>query len=80
MENWINGGYYLFDKKIFDYIEEGDELESEVFQKLIREKQLGAYRHSGFWMSMNTLKDHVELNEMYNKGELEGFLKKNHLG
>src|SRR3989344_307794 len=79
MENWINGGYYLFEKKIFDYIEEEDDLEKEVFQKLINEKQLGAYRHSGFWMSMNTLKDHVELNEMYNKGELDGFLKKNHL-
>ena len=71
IREWINGGYFVFDKKIFDYISKDDELEKEVFSKLIKDRQLAAYRHAGFWKSMNTLKDHIELNDMFKRGELE---------
>jgi glucose-1-phosphate cytidylyltransferase len=70
MNAWINGGYFIFDKNIFDYIDENDELEDHVFKKLTKEKQLSAFRHSGFWKSMNTLKDSIELNDMLKSGNL----------
>lgn len=79
MDNWVNGGYFVFNKEIFDYIKEGDDLEKEVFRKLISEKKIAAYRHSGFWKSMNTIKDHLELNEMFNNGQLNLVLKKQSL-
>lgn len=71
MNDWINGGYFVFDKKIFDYIQEGEDLEKEVFHKLIEENNMVAYRHDGFWKSMNTMKDHIELNEMFISGEIQ---------
>src|SRR3989344_1640426 len=74
INEWINGGYFIFDKGIFDYIKDGDELENEVFDKLAKDKQLAAFRHGGFWKSINTLKDHIDLNEMFNKGELNKVL------
>src|SRR3989344_116438 len=68
MQEWINGGYFVFNMKIFDYIKEGDELEKEVLGKLAKEKQLAAYRHNGFWKSMNTEKDYLEFEEIFKKG------------
>jgi glucose-1-phosphate cytidylyltransferase len=70
MNAWINGGYFIFNRKIFEYIDENDELENHVFRKLTKEKQLSAYRHSGFWKSMNTLGDSIELNDMLKSGNL----------
>ncbi len=68
IKDWLNGGYFVFDKKIFGYIEEGDDLEREVFQRLVEQKQIIAYRHSGFWKSVNNPKDYIELNEMFKNG------------
>src|SRR3989338_2288466 len=65
----MNGGFYVVDKKIFDYIKPGYDLEKDVFEDLTKEKQIAAFRHNGFWKSMNTLKDVIELNELYNKGK-----------
>lgn len=70
MKEWINGGYFMFSKKIFDYFEKGDELEKEIFEKLAKDGQLIAYLHKGFWKSMNNLKDYKELNLMYEQGKL----------
>jgi len=68
MTEWINGGFFVLNTSIFDYINPGDELEKEVMEKLTKEKQLYAYKHQGFWKSMNTLKDVQELNELCDKG------------
>ena len=64
LNHWMNGGYMVFNKKIFGYLGEG-ELEKEVFEKLVKEKQLMAFRHEGEWKTMNTLKDNIELNELW---------------
>lgn len=64
LDHWVNGGFMVFEKKIYDYLGEG-ELEQEVFNKLVQEKQLSAFRHFGKWKSMNTLKDNIELNELW---------------
>lgn len=57
----INGGFFIFKKRIFDYIGEKDELVIEPFQKLIAEKQLIGYPYDGFWASMDTFKDKQQL-------------------
>jgi glucose-1-phosphate cytidylyltransferase len=66
---WINGGYFIFRKRIFDYIRNGEELVEEPFQRLIRERELIAYRHKGFWLPMDTFKDKQLLEDMYARGE-----------
>jgi glucose-1-phosphate cytidylyltransferase len=66
---WINGGYFIFRKSIFDYIREGEELVEEPFRRLIRERELLAYRHKGFWLAMDTFKDKQLLEDMYARGE-----------
>ncbi|MBU1974392.1 MAG: glucose-1-phosphate cytidylyltransferase [Nanoarchaeota archaeon] len=64
---WFNGGFFVFNKQIFDYLDKG-ELEKEVFEVLSFERQIVAYHHDGFWKCMNTFKDVQELNEHWCKG------------
>jgi glucose-1-phosphate cytidylyltransferase len=64
----INGGYFVFKKRIFDYLQDGEELVHEPFQRLIAEGQLTGYPYDGFWKAMDTFKDKRQLDEMYSKG------------
>jgi glucose-1-phosphate cytidylyltransferase len=57
----INGGFFIFKKKIFEYIREKEELVIEPFQRLVGEKQLIGYPYDGFWASMDTFKDKQQL-------------------
>ena len=66
---WINGGFMIFRKEIFDYIKPGEELVHEPFQRLIKENKLISYQHEGFWISMDTFKDKQRLDDMYVRGE-----------
>ena len=68
-ELWINGGYFIFRNQIFDYIKEGEELVLEPFNRLIKDGQLMAYKHEGFWRAMDTLRDRQVLEEMAERGE-----------
>ena len=68
LDHLMNGGFYVMDKRIFDYIKPGYDLEKETFEDLAKQNQIMAFKHNGFWKSMNTLKDVIELNELYNKG------------
>lgn len=63
----INGGYFIFRKEIFRYINKGEELVEEPFRRLINEGQLLGYKYDRFWC-MDTFKEHQELNDMYNEG------------
>jgi glucose-1-phosphate cytidylyltransferase len=65
---YVNGGYFIFRKEIFDYIGEGEELVEEPFRRLVAEGRLAAYRHDGFWLPMDTFKDKQLLEDMYSKG------------
>jgi glucose-1-phosphate cytidylyltransferase len=67
---WINGGYFLFRKEIFDYMREGEELVLEPFTRLIAENQLMAYKHEGFWRSMDTLRDRQSLEDLVEQGKM----------
>lgn len=68
-EMWINGGFFVLGQRIFDYMETGDELVVEPFQRLIKERKLATYRHTGFWSPMDSLKEKTLLDEMYHRGE-----------
>lgn len=65
--SWINAGYFVCEKEIFDYIPEGDDtqFEKESIQNLIRDNQLNIFKHEGFWKCMDTKKDYLELQEMW---------------
>lgn len=71
LEYFMNGGFYVFNQKIFSYMNKGHDLEKETFAELAKIRQIAAFKHKGFWKSMNTLKDVIELNELYNKGEMK---------
>jgi glucose-1-phosphate cytidylyltransferase len=71
---WINGGFFLLKPKIFEYMQEGEELVVEPFRRLIEAHQLMAYKHAGFWRSMDTLKDRQVLEEMVEQGNMPWLL------
>lgn len=64
----LNTGYFIFRKSIFDYIKYGEDLVEEPFYKLIDNRKLMAYKHNGFWQAMDTFKDKMQLDDLYNKG------------
>jgi len=68
-EGWINGAFFVIEPEVFDYIE-GDETqwEKEPMERLSREGQLMAYRHADFWQCMDTLRDRVLLESLWQKG------------
>ena len=66
---WMNGGFFIFRKEIFDYIRDGEELVNEPFQRLIDQAQLMAYKYDGFWACMDTYKEKQLLEDMYVHGK-----------
>ena len=69
-EGWINGGFFVFEPKVLDYIA-GDQtaLEREPLELLASESQLMAYRHTGFWQPMDTLRDKQFLESLWASGQ-----------
>jgi glucose-1-phosphate cytidylyltransferase len=65
---WINGGFFVLDQRIFDYMRPGDELVEKPFQRLIQTNGLFAYRHEGFFGCMDTFKEKQELDDMHHNG------------
>jgi glucose-1-phosphate cytidylyltransferase len=63
----INGGYFVFERRVFDYIEEGEDL-PEMFHRLIAADELVAYAYDGFWAPMDTLKDKERLEALVSSG------------
>jgi glucose-1-phosphate cytidylyltransferase len=66
---WINGGFFILNKRIFDHMEEGDELVEAPFQRLIKKKKLHSYKYEGFWACMDTMKDKKLFDSLYDSGE-----------
>lgn len=64
---WINGGFFVLEPQIFDYISEDDDAiwEREPLENLARDGQLQAFKHQGFWQAMDTLKDKNDLTAMW---------------
>ncbi|MGH7927161.1 MAG: glucose-1-phosphate cytidylyltransferase [Candidatus Binatia bacterium] len=66
---WINGGFFAFRSEVFEYLGPGEDLVDEPFARLMKERQLGAYRYNGFWMAMDTFKDKQALEDLYEQGK-----------
>ena len=68
VESWINGGFFCFEPGVFDYLAEDSVLEREPLERLAADRQLRAFRHEGFWDCMDTYKDAVLLNDLWEAG------------
>jgi glucose-1-phosphate cytidylyltransferase len=67
LKDWINGGFFVFDRRIFDYLESDSVLEREPLERLANENELMAFHHHGFWKCMDTYKDQLEFNEIWSE-------------
>lgn len=71
MDEWISGGFFVFDKEIFKYLTDSPscKLEREPFERLAANKQFTVYKHHGFWGCMDTFKEAEWLNKIWNSGK-----------
>lgn len=67
-EGWINGGFFIFNREIFDYIQDDQtSLEQNPLETLSKKGELMAFKHNGFWQCMDTIRDRDYLRELYKK-------------
>ncbi len=69
LSSWVNIGFMVFDKRIFDYLKSG-ETEHPALRELARIKQLSLYKHTGYWRAIDTHKELDELNHTWNSGKI----------
>ncbi len=68
--NWINGGFFVLEPSVIDLIKDDSIIwEREPLEKLVSEGELAAYHHNGFWKPMDTLRDKIDLNAMWESGK-----------
>ncbi|MCQ2410719.1 MAG: glucose-1-phosphate cytidylyltransferase [Elusimicrobiaceae bacterium] len=69
--SWINGGFFVCEPQVMDYIDEGDDVifERTPLEKLAKAGQLHAYKHDGFWQPMDTLRDKIQLTDLWHSGK-----------
>ena len=68
-ESWINGGYYVLEPEIFNYLsKDSDVWEGEPLHKLIKEKQVSAFKYNGIYQPLDTLRDKINLEKMWDNG------------
>lgn len=67
----INGGFFVFDRRIFDYVSEEPtcSFEREPLQRLAEKRELMMYEHDGFWHCVDTMRDLIQLNQLWKMGE-----------
>jgi glucose-1-phosphate cytidylyltransferase len=65
---WINGGYFVLRREVFDYIEDGEDFVEEPLRRMIAEEQVLAFPYTGFWAPMDTLKDKHNLEALAEAG------------
>ena len=70
MEDIVNGGYFVFNKEIFNYLDEDSVLEEEPLRRLTKENQLSVFEHKGFWICMDTYKEYEMLNDVWKTGNM----------
>ncbi len=66
---WVNAGFMVMNRKVFDYLGDGSEmLEQSPFENLAKDGQMAAYKHSGFWSPMDTVRDRAYLESLWADG------------
>lgn len=69
---WINGGFFVLEPKIFEYLEgdmDNTQWEKKPLAEIAKDNQLAAYKHHGFWKPMDALRDRMELEQLWNSGK-----------
>jgi glucose-1-phosphate cytidylyltransferase len=68
---FINGGFFVFERKALEYLSDHEScvLEAEPLERLTADRELGMYRHTGFWQCMDTYRDHQLLNSLWEQGK-----------
>lgn len=68
---WVNGGFFVCEPEIFDYIPDGKDVifEREALEQLAKKGDLNAYKHTGFWQSMDTMRDKIYLTDLWLNGK-----------
>ena len=67
--SWVNGGFFVFEPKIFDYLDESSILERQPLENLAINGELMAWKHEGFWAPMDTIRDTEYLNNLWSQNE-----------
>jgi glucose-1-phosphate cytidylyltransferase len=67
-QDWVNGGFFVFEPRIFDYLEPNSVLEQEPLRSLAEQGELMAFKHTGYWQPMDTYRETVMLNELWQNG------------
>jgi glucose-1-phosphate cytidylyltransferase len=68
-DSWVNAGFFVFEPEIFDYLNEDCVLEHGPLERLAEDGQLMAFKHEGFWQPMDTYRDKLELESLWNAGK-----------
>lgn len=68
-DGWINGGFFVFEADVLDYLDESGPLERQPLERLAADRQLMAFRHEGFWQPMDTLRERQLLEALWQSGE-----------
>ncbi len=68
-DKWVNGGFFLFEPRIFDYLSDEASLEREPLEALSKNQELLSYKHYGYWQPMDTYREAQELNSIWNSGQ-----------
>lgn len=77
IDRWINSGFFVFNKKIFNYLDETSILEDKPLKQLSNDQELMGFKYNGFWQSMDTYKDTRMLNEMHAIGKAKWMVWEN---
>ena len=67
-DGWVNAGFFVFNRGIFDYLQENSVLENEPLTNLAQQGELLAYKHEGFWQPMDTYREFTILNDLWDSG------------
>lgn len=69
IEEYVNAGFFVFNREIFDHLKKNDELEEGPMEKLTAKGQVAMFRHEGFWQCMDTYRDHQLLEGIWKSGK-----------
>jgi glucose-1-phosphate cytidylyltransferase len=69
IEEYVNAGFFVFNREVFDYLKKNEELEEGPMEMLTAKGEVAMFRHEGFWQCMDTYRDHQLLESIWNSGK-----------
>ncbi len=73
LQGFINGGYFVFNRNVFNYLNDSDQCDLEYgpLEKIVKDGQLMVYKHNGFWACMDTMRDQQNLEKLWNNDKAD---------